>query len=1338
MKLIKNLKIRDKLLLLLFILLIPLLVFTAMKIRNEVEQNTELKETSVRLSESERLSAFIHEFQKERANILAASEEDSVFMMEAKFQRTLTDAAEKRLVDFFEQEKRSFSGIAMIGELEKYRNDLDRGQLDPVNFRHYSYDLIFTFLNRIDENAFGISNIEIRIKLLSFVNFVEAKVQLGRIRSLLMRVIEKGRFSYEDYALFGVQKNFYERALQDFQRHAPEQSKKDFKKLSATENFKETELLLHNLEVKPGFNLASMNSMAVYKEFTQSIEDFRQEEDALISAIQVEVKDQSNRKEAGLLMLVTIVLVTLGLATFLSYYIINLISNSLSSLKRAADHVTIGSTDVEIPVYSKDEIGDLADSLRGVVDKNKYLSAVTRAIGEGRYDMEVQVKSDQDILSNSIREMKDNLQRLSGESERRNHILSGISDLNNLMTGENVLERLSEKIISFLCSYSGSEAGVIFLNNESNLLVPVSAIGTRLGLKDIPSFEIGTGKTGQAVKDGEMMLLQDVPEEYLMIGTGLSEIRPADIVILPLIFSGNVIGAVELSSRKKYAGGDLEFFRSAAERIAIVIHTLKSHVHTQELLYETQNQAEELATQQEELRQLNAELKASEEELRVNQEELQEKNTELEEKAQLLEEQYEAVRTKNKALDDARQAIELKINQVEAVSKYKSEFLANMSHELRTPLNSILILSRLLADNREKNLNAKQTEHASIIHRSGADLLKLINEILDLSKIESGQMKLETGDVDVRELKVEEGFTEVAASKRINFRVRYAPDVYSPIVTDRFRLEQILRNFLGNAFKFTEQGGTVELTVYNFRDKERIKSETLRAQKEIVAFAVKDSGVGIAEDKQELIFEAFQQADASTTRKHGGTGLGLTISKELASLLGGEIFLDSEPGVGSTFTLLLPRVHSKDKRTATIKAGPVPAAPSKSKTEIGTVLDEVGASKDKKEVEVLIVEDDKGFNRILADFAVAKNFRVHQAFTGHEGLELAKKVKPDAILLDINLPDISGWDVLKEVRQDKDLRHVNVHVMSAYDREVTGNFESNEDYLPKPVTLEMLDKAFTNISAATDRSIERILIVEDNEVENKAVAELLDTHTIQSFSAYSAEEAEKILARNKVDCIILDLNLPGMKGYEWMERIRREKAHADIPIIIYSGKDLSEEEEVRLKRFANTIIIKNEYSYIRLLDEVQLFLHKVNQKLPSGKDFKMKLHVPEEILKDKKVLVVDDDVRNIYSLYSLLEMHGMNIVTAGDGKEALEKLDAEEGVDIVLMDIMMPEMDGIEAIKRLRKNYKFKDLPVIALTAKAMKGDKEKCIEAGASDYIPKPVDTEKLLTLMRVWLYER
>ena len=1337
MNFIKNLKIRSKLLILLSLLLFPLLYFVASTISREIDANESLKQEAMQLSESERISAVVHSFQRERARMLAAAGGDTLMMVEARVQRTPTDAAIRDLNSFLSSNNRVLPEVAMLNDLSKYRSALDKNQLNAADFRGYSTETIFAFLDRIDVNATGISSAELEVQLSNFKHLAEAKVQLARIRSLLMNAVLVQELTTEEYATFRSHLNFYYEALRDFNRYAGAESAQAVQAVLTTDNYKEVEKLMQQLEANPEADVAALDASRVFTLFTVSIEDLRKVETDLISRIRNQVNEEIAQRQNYLIWLIALLVVILALTTLLALYIINLISASLSTLKTAADRIKVGATDVVIDVDSQDEIGKVAESFRGVLNKSIHLSEVARAIGRGQYDMDVEVQSDKDVLSYTIRDMRDNLQRFTTENANRNWILTGIADLNDIASGEKELARLSEKIITFLSNYTGAEAGVLYLHNDGGKLEPAAGHGVAQSADRLPSFMIGAGKVGQAVKERQVLVLEDVAEEHMTIKSGLSTIAPASIIIIPLHFYDAVVGAIELSTRHKYTELELDFFKVAAERIAVVVHTLKAHLQTEELLYETQNQAEELETQQEELRQLNAELKASEEELRVNQEELQEKNSELEEKAQLLEEQFEAIRTKNKALEDARQAIELKMQQVETVSKYKSDFLANMSHELRTPLNSILILSRLLADNPDKTLTEKQIDHAQIIHKSGNDLLKLINEILDLSKIESGMIKLETEEIKLKDIKMEPMFREVAARKGIRLTETHQNGTIDSITTDRFRLEQILKNFIGNALKFTGEGGEVAISVFPVtQNRPRFRSEHLNEQKELIAFSVRDTGIGIPKEKQDMVFEAFQQVDSSTTRKYGGTGLGLTISKELATLLGGELVLESEEDKGSTFTLYLPRVANRQSAKPLVQQPAANAAQVPKVESVSRAFERLEAS-DKNEIKMLIVEDDKGFSDILADFARSKNFKVKQAYTGKDGLELARSEKPDAMLLDINLPDTTGWDVLKEIREDKNLRHISVHIMSAYDREVTGGADVNEEYLPKPVTLEMLNKAFTTISGTLSKSIETILIVEDNEVENKAVAELLLAHGLKSTSAYSAEEAEQVLAKQKIDCIILDLNLPGMKGYEWMKKVKSNPGLSDIPIIIYSGKDLSEEEEAQLKEFANTIIIKNEYSYLRLLDEVQLFLHKVNQKIPLGSEFKMKLHVPEEILQGKRILIADDDVRNIYSLSSLLELHDMKPVVAYNGAEALQKLEQVKDIDMVLMDIMMPEMDGIEAIKRIRQNTRFKQLPIIALTAKAMKEDREKCLEAGASDYIPKPVDTDKLLTLMRVWLYE-
>ncbi len=1336
MKFIKNLQIRSKLLLLLSLLLLPLLYFVITTISRELHEYTQLKQEALQLSESEKVSNLVHVFQKERALMLAASSGDPVMLSEAKAQRNLTDVVVRELTDFVATSSRTMPELGKLAQLSEYRNSLDQNRLDALEFRQYSSDIIFTFLDRIDANATGISDPALEVQLKNFRNLAETKIQLARIRSLMMKAILDNSLSVQDYALFSASRNFYAKAFKDVNRFADEEKVKALREITTSADYKKVEAILSQIEANPQADLSNLDVATVFKHFTKVIEDFRNAENDQANSIRNQLSIEIQNKKQALIAL-SIILVFILLVTFiLSLYIINLVSTSLTTLRTAADRIKQGATDVVIDIDSKDEIGKVASSFKGVLEKNISLAKVAKAIGEGNYDVEVEVQNADDVLSYAIRDMRNNLKQFASENANQNWITAGIAELNNITSGETELNRLSNNVISFLCSYTSSEAGILFLHKDDGKLEPTAGYGLDLSINQMPEFKIGLGKVGQAVEAKKITLLEGVADEYMHIKTGLADIKQSSIIIIPLNFFSNVEGALELSSRQKYTDLQLEFLQAAAERIAVVVYTLKSHLKTEELLYETQNQAEEMETQQEELRQLNAELKASEEELRVNQEELQEKNADLEEKAQLLEEQFDDIRVKNDALEDAREALELKMQQVEAVSKYKSDFLANMSHELRTPLNSILILSRLLADNTDHNLTEKQQDHAQIIHKSGNDLLKLINEILDLSKIESGMIKLETDNIKLSDVSLEPLFREVAARKNIRFSEKHPDGDIDSITTDRFRLEQILKNLIGNAIKFTSEGGEVELSIFPVKNgqRPRFNSEQLKNQSEVIAFSVRDTGIGIPKDKQDVVFEAFQQVDSSTTRKYGGTGLGLTISKELAGLLGGELKLVSEPGKGSTFTLYLPRIVSQENIEVIPKR--ITSEPRVKAESVTKAFDGLEKS-NKDEILMLIIEDDKGFSDILADFAYSKNFNVLQAYNGTDGLQMAKENRPDAILLDIFLPDMTGWEVLQEIRDDKDLKGTSIHLMSAYDKEVTGKFQDNEEYLPKPLTLEMLNKAFSTISTTTEKSIENVLIVEDNQIENKAIGELLLAHGVKTTPALSAEEAEKILAKQKIDCIILDLNLPGMKGYDWMKKLKSDASLSEIPIIIYSGKDLSEEEEARLKEFANTIIIKNQYSYLRLLDEVQLFLHKVNQKIPVGKEFKMKPHVPEEILKAKKVMIADDDVRNIYSLSNLLEMQGMEVVVAYNGLEVLQKLEEERDIDIVLMDIMMPEMDGIEAIKRIRSNSRYKQLPIIALTAKAMKDDKEKCIVAGASDYIPKPVDTDKLLTLMRIWLYE-
>jgi CheY-like chemotaxis protein/signal transduction histidine kinase len=822
-------------------------------------------------------------------------------------------------------------------------------------------------------------------------------------------------------------------------------------------------------------------------------------------------------------------------------------------------------------------------------------------------------------------------------------------------------------------------------------------------------------------------------------------------------------------------------------------------MRTEELLKQSQSLADELRSQQTELTETNRRLeqqaqslKASEERLKNQQEELQQTNEELEERSELLQVQKAEVERKNREIEQAKVALEERAQQLALSSKYKSEFLANMSHELRTPLNSLLILAKLLSDNVEGNLHDKQVEFARTIHSSGSDLLSLINDILDLSKIESGTMAVDVDEYPLANMRdfADRTFRQIAIDKGLGFEIELVTGVPPAIYTDPRRLQQVLKNLLANAFKFTDKGKVV-LRVELVTTGWSIDNKSLNGADTVIAFAVTDTGIGIAPNKQKIIFEAFQQADGTTSRKYGGTGLGLSISREIARLLGGEIRVNSALGKGSTFTLFLPHAYlpnvgslpdhghprqhplpgagsftgagagsltpppsssatAIDRLVVTPPASPALSAPAegsaaaqKAELEIDQTLiakSEVGDDRDDIQPGdrvVLIVEDDVEFARILLDMARQKGFKAIVALRGDTALALARKYRPDAITLDLRLPVLDGWAVLDRLKHDSRTRHIPVHLISATDERTRGLRQGAIAFMKKPVTREALADAFTSVRGFIDRRVKNLLIVEDDENQRKSIVALIGNGDVKSTAVGTAREALDLLAKQHFDCMVLDLGLPDMSGFELLDRIRKVEGHAELPIIIYTGRELTQEEELGLKRFTDAIIVKSVRSMEHLLDETALFLHRVEANLPEPKRRILKqVHDADPVFVDKRVLIVDDDVRNIFALTAVLERHKMIVAYAENGRKGIELLKRSPQIHIVLMDVMMPEMDGYETMKEIRKNPRFRSLPIIALTAKAMKGDREKCIEAGASDYITKPVDPDQLISLMRVWLY--
>ncbi len=926
-----------------------------------------------------------------------------------------------------------------------------------------------------------------------------------------------------------------------------------------------------------------------------------------------------------------------------------------------------------------------------------------------------------------IRENNNQLELLSAENKQKNWLLSGVTLVNEAMRGEQEIEELATNILSGICNYLNSPIGAIFLiNNNKNFQLSGTYAYSEKGAKK--TYKLGEGFVGQAAFEKKSKLISDVPSDYIKIDSALGNTPPRFIYFSPILFQNETIGVIELGLNSAPDPNLNLFLSSIAENVGIAINSAFSRVIMRDLFEQTQQQAEELEAQQEELRTTNEELQASEEELRVQQEELRQTNVELEEKAILLEE-------KNASINQAREAISLKAKELEVSSKYKSEFLANMSHELRTPLNSILILAKILKENKPDNLNDDQVKYAGVIHNAGTDLLNLINDILDLSKIEAGKIDLTIENVRPTEIKsnMESLFNEVAINKKVNFQVNLLPGIPKSFTSDQSRLEQIIKNLLSNAFKFTPANGSVTLNMSQADEGTYFYADQLKENKNtVVAIEIVDTGIGISADKQKVIFEAFQQADGSTSRKYGGTGLGLSISKQLAQILGGEIQIRSEMGAGSTFTIYIPQDLVTHEN---VEESKVETLPTKEVIEPITFAQPV---KSESGNTLLIVEDDLNFADILKDYAIEKGFTPLLAHSGDIGLDLAISQLPDAIILDIMLPVMDGWTILKKLKANPITKHIPVHMMSARDEKLSkAKKEGAIGFLKKPINEEELAAAFNQFTTIQiSHQFNKVLLIEDQEMQSQLLTQQLLDRGAEVTQVYSGEEAINVLKDHKFDCIILDLNLPDISGFDLLDKIKTNEELLHIPVVINTAMELGNEQMERIMRYSEAMVLKTGKSNDRLIDEVSLFMNKLNtESQKSTIKTKASLSTIEKSLKDKTILVTDDDMRNIFALSTALQAYDMKIVIANNGREAIERLEDNPQIDLVLMDIMMPEMDGYEAMTEIRKQKKYAKLPIIALTAKAMKNDREKCIEAGANDYISKPVDVDRLLSMMRVWL---
>ncbi|HET7384571.1 MAG TPA: response regulator, partial [Pseudolabrys sp.] len=953
----------------------------------------------------------------------------------------------------------------------------------------------------------------------------------------------------------------------------------------------------------------------------------------------------------------------------------------------------------------------------------RAIAEVATAVTKGDLTRSIQVDARGEVaeLKDNINTMIDNLRLTTDRNTEQDWLKTNLAKFTNMLQGQRDLTTVGRLLLSELTPLVNAQLGVIYQveSEELQTMRLLSAYADDGSNGHPQRLRIGEGLIGQCAADKRRMLITDMPTHAVPIGSALFKVAPGNIIVLPVLFENEVKAVIELASVAQFTALQTMFLEQLTASIGIVLNSIEATMQTEGLLKQSQQLAGELQTQQRELQQTN---------------------DQLEQKAQQLAERNVEVERKNQEIEQARRALEEKAAELALTSKYKSEFLANMSHELRTPLNSILILGQQLADNPDGNLTNKQTEFARTIHGAGTDLLNLISDILDLSKIESGTVTVEAEELFFSNLldAVGRPFRHEAETRQLSFNVDLDPSLGRSLITDSKRLQQVLKNLLSNAFKFTDRGG-VQLKVSAAPVGWTSTHPILSQAQTVVAFEVTDTGIGIPADKQKIIFEAFQQADASTSRKYGGTGLGLAISRELSNLLGGEIQLRSAPGVGSTFTLYLPITYAgpsvatrtaSGPETAQLQATPIP------ERAIEHIPD------DRHEIQpgdsiLLIVEDDPHYCRVLIDLARDKGFKVLVAMRGADALELAKQYQPTAVSLDVFLPDMLGWTVLSQLKQNPLTRHIPVQIITLDEDKHHGLARGAFSFVTKPTTTEGVEAALSRIKEYSAPRRKRLLVVEDNPAEQLSISELLGYNDVEIETTGTGRDALNALRRQPADCVVLDLRLPDMSGFEVLEELAADAALSEVPVVVFTGRELSAEEDARLHTMARSIVVKGVESPERLLDETALFLHRVVTELPPEKQRMLeRLTTSDEDLVDRTALLVDDDARNIFALSSVLERRGMRVLTATTGNEAIQLIESNNDIAIVLMDIMMPEMDGYQTMEQIRKNANFRRLPIIALTAKAMKGDREKCLDAGASDYLAKPVNTEQLLSALRSWLH--
>lgn len=1119
----------------------------------------------------------------------------------------------------------------------------------------------------------------------------------------------------------------------------------------------ELPILMETYAIAAKGYLTGLNVIALFEEYNETrspviIGEIQRESMAIrefYSTFSAKVTEATNfgmklQFIISMVILLILIIITLLSINWLSAYLYKQLKTLVDESQKLAD----GDLNIEIRKPSNDEIGWLFEAFNDILFNMKKMVSYASSISKGEYGSRIEPRSKNDELAFALNSMAISLRENKIKNDIESWQSRGLNSLNKEIGGDLSLDVFTSKTITFLLEYFDGLSGSFYIVTNNTLVLQHSSAMDHGKIQTTISF--GSGVIGQAAAENKTVHLKNLKNKNYVTYTSLVEITPDELLIIPLHFNNKVLGLIEMTSVTGFTEHMLEFIKSVKDIISIGLHVNLARQRLKELLETTQQQAEELEVQQEELRTSNAELEEHTQMLRENevklqaqQEELKVTNEELEERTHDLEIQRNEVIRNSKELEKAKSVVEQKAREVEIASKYKSEFLANMSHELRTPLNSLLILSQDLSDNREQNLTESQVESAEIIYNSGNELLTLINDILDLSKIESGKLTVNPEYLTLNDIDgdISTMFKHMAEKKGLDLTTHINNPSEQTLFTDRQKINQILKNLISNALKFTSIGGvTITFSIADYN------KNTLRID-------VADTGIGIPENMQIEIFEAFQQVDGSISRTYGGTGLGLSISRELAKLLNGTITLASEHGKGSVFTVCIPVNHSQTPQNKVAENKieekiPLPKPIVKKTKEIEKnnseqndeiiFIDDDRESLDKNDKIILIIEDDLVLAKNLKNKCYDAGFKCLVSGTGENGLHLTEKYRPDAIILDIMLPGIDGYKVLEILKDNPGTRHIPVQMMSSLDPDVNSFQKWAIGFLSKPLSKESIDDALGKISSHINKNVKDLLIIEDDEANRTMVSKLLGGKDVNLSLTGSGKEALQMLKNNSYDCVVLDLGLNDMSGIELVRKMRSTSKKELPPIIVYTARELTKDETKELQRYTRSIIIKGAKSDGRLLDETALFLHRVVDDMSeSKKQIIKKLHNKEAVFENKTVLVVDDDMRNVFALTKILEDRNLTVIEAENGKVALEKLEGNNKVDIVLMDVMMPEMDGLTATRKIRKHSKHKNLPIIVLTAKAMKEDRMKALDAGANDYLSKPVDTEKLLSLMRVWLYK-